>query len=65
MTIWFIEWRERILQMSEDKQKRKRAARGEFLPVSREDMMARGWGELDFLVISGDAYVDHPVLDTL
>ena len=60
MTIWFIEWRERILQMSEDKQKRKRAARGEFLPVSREDMMARGWGELDFLVISGDAYVDHP-----
>ncbi|MBR0220661.1 MAG: YgiQ family radical SAM protein, partial [Synergistaceae bacterium] len=31
-----------------------------FLPVSREDMNARGWDELDFLYISGDAYVDHP-----
>lgn len=31
-----------------------------FLPVSREDMDARGWDELDFLYISGDAYVDHP-----
>ncbi|MBQ9565915.1 MAG: YgiQ family radical SAM protein [Synergistaceae bacterium] len=32
----------------------------EFLPVSREDMESRGWDELDFLFISGDAYVDHP-----
>ena len=31
-----------------------------FLPVSREDMAARGWEELDFIFISGDAYVDHP-----
>ncbi len=31
-----------------------------FLPVSRADMEARGWDELDFLLISGDAYVDHP-----
>ena len=31
-----------------------------FLPVSRADMAARGWDELDFLLISGDAYVDHP-----
>ena len=34
--------------------------RKDFLPVSREDMEARGWNELDFLVVSGDAYVDHP-----
>ncbi len=34
--------------------------RASFLPVSRKDMEARGWGELDFLVVSGDAYVDHP-----
>lgn len=34
--------------------------RADFLPVSREDMEARGWDELDFLVVSGDAYVDHP-----
>ncbi len=32
----------------------------EFLPISKEDMAARGWDELDFLLISGDAYVDHP-----
>jgi uncharacterized radical SAM protein YgiQ len=31
-----------------------------FLPISREDMTRRGWEQLDFLYISGDAYVDHP-----
>ncbi|HOM01416.1 MAG TPA: YgiQ family radical SAM protein [Acetivibrio sp.] len=31
-----------------------------FLPVTREDMIKRGWDELDFLYISGDAYMDHP-----
>lgn len=32
----------------------------QFLPISREDMKRRGWTELDFLLITGDAYVDHP-----
>ena len=31
-----------------------------FLPVSRKDMEERGWEELDFLFVMGDAYVDHP-----
>ncbi len=31
-----------------------------FLPVSREDMARRGWDHYDFLLITGDAYVDHP-----
>ena len=31
-----------------------------FLPISKSDMEARGWQELDFIIISGDAYVDHP-----
>ncbi len=31
-----------------------------FLPVSREDMEQRGWEQLDFIIVSGDAYVDHP-----
>ncbi len=31
-----------------------------FLPVCREDIFKRGWDELDFVYISGDAYVDHP-----
>ena len=33
---------------------------GEFLPISRADMDQRGWDELDFVFVSGDAYVDHP-----
>jgi len=32
----------------------------EFLPVSRQDLERRGWQELDFVLISGDAYIDHP-----
>lgn len=31
-----------------------------FLPISGSDMEERGWDSLDFLYISGDAYVDHP-----
>ena len=37
-----------------------RIKRDRFLPVSREDLAERGWDEYDFLVITGDAYVDHP-----
>ncbi len=32
----------------------------EFLPVSKEDMENRGWWWYDFLIVTGDAYVDHP-----
>ena len=31
-----------------------------FLPVSRDDMENRGWYWYDFLLVTGDAYVDHP-----
>lgn len=31
-----------------------------FLPVCREDMEERGWTQVDFVYVSGDAYVDHP-----
>lgn len=33
---------------------------GGFLPVSRKEMKERGWDQVDFVYISGDAYVDHP-----
>jgi len=33
---------------------------GRFLPVSKADMEIRGWDEYDFLLVTGDAYVDHP-----
>ena len=32
----------------------------DFLPVSRQDMERRGWHWYDILLITGDAYVDHP-----
>ncbi|MGI5838339.1 MAG: YgiQ family radical SAM protein [bacterium] len=32
----------------------------EFLPTDRKDMAKRGWDEVDFALITGDTYVDHP-----
>ena len=34
--------------------------KNDFLPICKEDMSERGWDRLDFLFVSGDAYVDHP-----
>lgn len=31
-----------------------------FLPMTREDMEARGWDYVDVVFVTGDAYVDHP-----
>ncbi len=36
----------------------------DFLPVSAEDMALRGWDGYDFLVVGGDAYIDHPSFGT-
>ena len=32
----------------------------EFLPITLDDIEKRGWNQIDFLFVSGDAYVDHP-----
>ena len=31
-----------------------------FLPVTKQEMTARGWDQADFICVTGDAYVDHP-----
>ncbi|WP_287389272.1 YgiQ family radical SAM protein [Lachnospira sp.] len=31
-----------------------------FLPITREEMLERGWDQVDFVYVCGDAYVDHP-----
>ena len=31
-----------------------------YLPTTREEMDARGWDQLDVLIVNGDAYIDHP-----
>ncbi len=32
----------------------------DFLPLSKKDAIKRGWDEVDFVYVIGDAYVDHP-----
>jgi len=31
-----------------------------FLPTSRDEIHKKGWKQLDIILITGDAYVDHP-----
>ena len=31
-----------------------------FLPITRADMEARGWDSCDVIIVTGDAYIDHP-----
>lgn len=35
-----------------------------WLPTTRKEVEARGWDQLDVILISGDAYVDHPAFGT-
>lgn len=35
-----------------------------FLPVTKEEMQQRGWEQPDFVLVTGDAYVDHPSFGT-
>jgi len=32
----------------------------DWLPITKKEVDARGWEQLDVIIISGDAYVDHP-----
>lgn len=32
----------------------------DFLPINKQDAIKRGWDEVDFVYVIGDAYVDHP-----
>ena len=31
-----------------------------FLPITPEEIKARGWDYVDIVLVTGDAYVDHP-----
>ena len=35
-----------------------------FLPITKQEMLDRGWNEADFVLVTGDAYVDHPSFGT-
>jgi len=49
-----------LVQLRNSKRDSSRDPRLDFLPTTREEMLARGWEELDVLLVTGDAYVDHP-----
>lgn len=35
-----------------------------FLPINKKEMNKRGWEQVDFVIVTGDAYVDHPSFGT-
>ena len=35
-----------------------------WLPTTRDEIEARGWDYVDVIIVSGDAYVDHPAFGT-
>ncbi len=35
-----------------------------YLPISTEEMASRGWEEIDYVIVTGDCYVDHPSFGT-
>ena len=36
----------------------------DWLPITKKEIEKRGWQELDVIIVSGDAYVDHPSFGT-
>ena len=36
----------------------------DWLPITKKEVDKRGWQHLDVLIVSGDAYVDHPSFGT-
>jgi uncharacterized radical SAM protein YgiQ len=47
-----------------EKKASSRIPASEFLPMSPEEVKARGWKELDIILVTGDAYVDHSSFGT-
>ncbi|MBE6750002.1 MAG: YgiQ family radical SAM protein [Ruminococcaceae bacterium] len=35
-----------------------------FLPITKKEMLSLGWSEPDFIIVTGDAYIDHPSFGT-
>ena len=35
-----------------------------FLPITIEEVKNRGWDSVDFVLVTGDSYVDHPAFGT-
>ena len=35
-----------------------------FMPTSKKELEALGWDNVDVIIFSGDAYIDHPAFGT-
>ncbi|MFY9197822.1 MAG: hypothetical protein WAN84_00680, partial [Acutalibacteraceae bacterium] len=35
-----------------------------FLPITKQEVAEKGWDGVDFVYVTGDAYVDHPSFGT-
>ena len=35
-----------------------------FLPITKKEMKEYGWEKADIIIVTGDAYVDHPSFGT-
>jgi len=58
-----MEKKKQDLKKKENKDELKNP-RDQFMVISKDDMRKRGWQELDFIIVSGDAYLDHPSFGT-
>ena len=56
------EKRQKISREAFERQKTHPAS--DFLPMSKEEMTSKGWDAPDIILITGDAYVDHPGFGT-
>jgi uncharacterized radical SAM protein YgiQ len=36
----------------------------DWLPITRDELQKRGWSEVDIVLVTGDAYIDHPSFGT-
>src|ERR1700750_301953 len=49
-----------LVELRVPSRSRKRSANAGFLPTTQADLTERGIAQLDILIVTGDAYVDHP-----
>ncbi len=47
-------------EMDLDSQKEIKFSLTDWLPVTRKEVESRGWDSLDVIIVTGDAYIDHP-----
>ena len=52
--------RERVVKKEEKVLKPSRFQLTDFLPTTKKEVELRGWDQLDIILFSGDAYIDHP-----